>query len=128
MCIAFNDYKKILLAFKGVQQSHSALKQHANLLEAALGRRETTLAEMAGQMTTSSQEHAAEEERLRAKLQEMTEALKKEKEASKKLQKQVRPEYHLRLNWSVNHLHSGITMGGARGVPHVGVPIWGCRI
>ncbi|XP_033627641.1 golgin subfamily A member 3-like isoform X1 [Asterias rubens] len=73
----------------GVQQSHSALKQHANLLEAALGRRETTLAEMAGQMSTSSQEHAAEEGKLRAKLREVTEALKKEKEASKKLQKQV---------------------------------------
>ena len=44
---------------------------------------------MAGQMSTSSQEHAAEEGKLRAKLREVTEALKKEKEASKKLQKQV---------------------------------------
>ncbi|XP_022096311.1 golgin subfamily A member 3-like [Acanthaster planci] len=73
----------------GVQQSHSALKQHANLLEAALGRRETTLAEMAAQMTTNSQDCAAELDRLRAKLRDETQALRKEKEANKGLQKQV---------------------------------------
>ncbi|XP_038055548.1 golgin subfamily A member 3-like [Patiria miniata] len=73
----------------GVQQSHSALKQHANLLEAALGRRETTLAEMAAQMTSNSQENAAEVDRLKAKLREESQALKREKGAGKDLQKQV---------------------------------------
>ena len=75
----------------GVQQSHHALKQHTALLEAALGRRESTLAEMSVQFNDSNNERAGEEERLRSKFQTTEEALQGEKHASKQLRRQVSP-------------------------------------
>ena len=76
-------------AFVGVQQSHHALKQHTSLLEAALGRRETALAEMSAQLTNTSQERASEEDKLRTQLRLAEDALRSEKHTSKELRKQV---------------------------------------
>ena len=82
-------FENIFLPISGVQQSHHALKQHTSLLEAALGRRESALAEMSTQLSNNSHERANEEDKLRTKLREAEDALRSEKHASKDLRKQV---------------------------------------
>lgn len=76
----------------GVHQSHAALKQHADLLEAALARRESTTTELNEQLTAATQERAMEENKLQQLVKELEEGLQKEKAMSKDLRKQV--SYH----------------------------------
>lgn len=76
----------------GVQQSHTALKQHAALLEEALARRESTMTELNEQLSATSQEKVTEEDKLNQLLKEHEEGLRKEKAMSKELRKQLASE------------------------------------
>nr|XP_054749244.1 golgin subfamily A member 3-like [Lytechinus pictus] len=76
----------------GVHQSHSALKQHTGMLESALAQRESAVAELSAELTSTAQERANENLRLQKLVREMGAALEKEKQATQEVKKQLSGE------------------------------------
>ena len=91
--------------------SHSALKEHAESLEATLAKRESSVAAMGAHVNEELGRKDNEVVDLRRQVKEVQQLLDAEKQASKELKKQVRA--HTRgavkisgrflLNWSQNN-------------------------
>ena len=76
--------------FSGVMASHSALKEHAESLEATLAKRESSVAAMGAHVNEELGRKDNEVVDLRRQVKEVQQLLDAEKQASKELKKQVR--------------------------------------
>ena len=78
------------MMFSGVMASHSALKEHAESLEATLAKRESSVAAMGAHVNEELGRKDNEVVDLRRQVKEVQQLLDAEKQASKELKKQVR--------------------------------------
>ena len=78
------------MMFPGVMASHSALKEHAESLEATLAKRESSVAAMGAHVNEELGRKDNEVVDLRRQVKEVQQLLDAEKQASKELKKHVR--------------------------------------